>query len=437
MKINIGIRREDINRWERRAPLIPAHVRELTEKFPLNFLVQPSSIRVFPDSEYAAAGATVQDDLCPSRVVLAIKEIPLHLIEKGKVYVFFSHTIKGQTHNMPLLKRILELGCTLIDYERMIDDQGRRVLFFGNYAGHAGMVDSLWAYGQRMKVLGIDTPFLRLKQAYHYSNLTEIREEVQKVGQEILENGLPEEISPFICGFFGYGHVSQGAQEIYDLLPAVEISPDELADTVQKGYFSRHRVYKVVFKEEHMVRPRGDFTFDLQDFYQNPEKYYPVTEEYLPYLNILVNGIFWTPRYPKYLTREFLQKLYRQQTRPRLQVIGDITCDIDGSLECTIMATDSEKPVYVYHPEEHRAEFGFTGPGPVVLAVYNLPAELPVESSTFFSTHLKKYVPEVAMADYERAFADLQLDPVVKKAVIVYQGELTPDYKYLEKFLKF
>lgn len=435
MKVNIGIRREDINRWERRAPLIPAHVRELTENYPFHFLVQPSSIRVFPDGEYEAAGATVQEDLCPSRMVLAIKEIPLHLLEKGKVYVFFSHTIKGQAHNMPLLKKILELGCVLIDYERMVDDQGRRVLFFGNYAGHAGMVDSLWAYGQRMKALGLETPFLRLKQAYHYSNLTEIKEEIERIGKDIQENGLPQEISPFICGFFGYGHVSQGAQEIFDLLPAVEISPEELKDTVERGYHSRHRVYKVVFKEEHMVRPKGDFPFDLQDFYRNPERYYPVTENYLPFLNILVNGIFWTPRYPRYLTREFLRKIYREEARPRLQVVGDITCDINGSLECTIMTTDSEKPVYVYNPEEHRAEFGFEGHGPVVLAVYNLPAELPVESSTFFSSHLKKYVPDIALADYDRDFDRLDINPVIKRAVVAYRGELTPDYKYLEKFL--
>jgi len=435
MKINVGLRREDINRWERRTPLIPAHVRELAENYPLQFLVQPSEIRIFPDSEYAAAGALVQEDLCPSRVVLAIKEIPLNLLEKGKVYVFFSHTIKGQAHNMPLLKKILDLGCTLIDYEKMTDEQGRRVLFFGNYAGHAGMVDSLWAYGQRMKTLGLETPFSRIKQAYHYSNLAEIKEEISSLGEEIREKGLPEEISPFICGFFGYGHVSQGAQEIFDLLPAVEISPAELEETVKQGYYSRHRVYKVVFKEEHMVRPRGNFSFDLQDFYQNPEKYYPVTEDYLPYLNILVNGIFWTPRYPRYLTRNFLRKLYQPGTRPRLQVIGDITCDIDGALECTIQATDSEKPVYVYNPEEHRAEFGFAGPGPVVLAVYNLPAELPVESSTFFSRQLKKYVPGIALADYDKEFAQLELDPVVKRAVIAYHGELTPDFKYLEKYL--
>jgi alpha-aminoadipic semialdehyde synthase len=436
MKINVGIRREDINRWERRAPLIPAHVSELREKYPLNFYVQPSKIRIFPDSEYLAAGAVIQEDLCPSRVILAIKEIPLSLFEKGKVYVFFSHTIKGQAHNMPMLKKIMEQGCTLIDYERMTDNQGRRVLFFGNYAGQAGLVDSLWAYGQRMKLLGLETPFLRLKQAVHYRNLTEIKEEVRAVGEIIIDRGLPPEIVPFICGFFGYGHVSQGAQEIYDLLPAVEIKPAELAEVVEKGYFSAHRVYKVVFKEEDMVRPLGNQRFDLQDYYQFPEKYYPVTEQFLPYLSLLINGIFWTPKYPRFVTRKFLQQLYSQSSWPKLQVIGDISCDLDGSIESTIKATDSENPVYVYEPESGRAVDGFAGRGPVVMAVYNLPAELPIESSTYFSQALKNYVPEIALADYQKPFDRLELDPVLKRAIIVYQGELTPDYRYLENYLK-
>ncbi len=436
MKINVGIRREDISRWERRVPLIPAHVRELQDKYPLQFYVQPSEIRVFPDSEYRSAGAAVQEDLCPSRLVLAIKEIPLRMFEPGKVYVFFSHTIKGQAHNMPMLRRIMELGCSLIDYEKMTDDQGRRVLFFGNYAGHAGMVDSLWAYGRRLKLLGLSTPFERINQAVHYANLTEIKEEVKAVGQEIVDRGLPAEISPFICGFFGYGHVSRGAQEVFDLLPAVEIKPSELAETVEKGYYSPHRVYKVVFKEEDMVRPKGPQPFDLQDYYRNPEKYYPVSEDYLPYLSILINGIFWTPKYPRFVTRKFLQQLYGTQSQPRLQVIGDITCDINGSVESTVRATDSEKPVYVYDPASGETSDGFDGRGPVVLAVYNLPAELPVESSTYFSQGLKKYVPALALADYSRSFEQLELDPVLKRAVIVYNGQLTPDFRYLENYLK-
>ncbi len=436
MKNNIGIRREDISRFERRVPLIPAHVRELIREYDLKIYVQPSTIRVFPDSEYLAVGAFVQEDICPSQVVLAIKEIPISKLEPGKTYIFFSHTIKGQPHNMPMLKKILELGCTLIDYEKMTDDQGRRVLFFGNYAGHAGLVDSLWAYGQRMKIMGVKTPFLKLKQAIDYSNLTELKEDIRQIGKEIEGKGLPAEIGPFICGFFGYGHVSQGAQETYDLLPAVEIPASELVETVEKGYFSLHRVYKVVFKEEDMVKPKGDLVFDLDDYYHHPEKYYPVTENYLPYLSVLINAIFWTPKYPKFVTRKFLEKLYSGTTQPRLQVIGDITCDINGSIECTVRATDSERPVYVFDPVTGQTLDGFEGYGPVVMAVYNLPAELPLESSTYFSQRLKTFIPNLAKADFEQPFEQIELDPVVKRAVIAYRGELAPDYKYLTEYIE-
>jgi len=161
-----------------------------------------------------------------------------------------------------------------------------------------------------------------------------------------------------------------------------------------------------------------------------------VAEEYLPYLNILINGIFWTPKYPRFVTRKFLQKLYGTKDQPRLQVIGDITCDINGSIECTVRATDPEKPVYVYEPATGETTDGFSGQGPVVLAVYNLPAELPLESSTYFSQGLKKYIPALALADYSRSFEQLELDPVLKRAVIVYNGQLTPDYLYLENYLK-
>ena len=137
MKLKIGIRREDISKWERRAPLIPSHARELTDNHPVEFRVQSSQVRVFTDDDYRLSGIPVDEGLSPCPVILALKEIPLDLIETGKTYLFFSHTIKGQPQNMPMLRKMRDLGCTIIDYEKMVDDQGRRVLYFGNYAGHA------------------------------------------------------------------------------------------------------------------------------------------------------------------------------------------------------------------------------------------------------------------------------------------------------------
>jgi len=437
MKALIGIRREDKNEWEKRAPLIPAHARELIQNHSLDILIQPSSIRIFSDNDYKREGARVKEDLYPCPVIFAIKEIPVHFYEKGKTYIFFSHTMKGQPHNMPMLKKMLELGCTLIDYEKMLDEKGRRLLFLGKQAGQAGMIDTLWALGQRLKHQGIENPFLSIKQAFQYGSLVEANEEIRRVGWQINKSGLDSPLVPLVCGFAGYGHVSQGAQEIFDLLPVEDIQPEKIVALFEKKQYSGNRVYKVVFEERHMVEPiSSDQKFELQDYYDHPQKYKPVFESYLPFLTILVNCIYWSPEFPRFVTKKFLEHLWKSQSLPRLRVIGDISCDVEGSVECTIRSTDPGNPVFVYNPVEDRALDGFEGRGVVVMAIDNLPAEIPLESSIFFSKALKPFVPAIARADYSGDFADCDLPDPIKKAIILFHGKLTPDYRYMENFIK-
>jgi hypothetical protein len=413
MNIKIGIRREDINKWEKRVPLIPSHARELSDRLPVEFRIQPSKIRIFTDDDYRLAGIPVDEGLSPCPIVLALKEIPIELIEKGKTYLFFSHTAKGQSQNMPMLRRMMDFGCTVIDYEKMVDEKGRRVLYFGNYAGHAGMIDVLWTLGRRLQAEGVASPFTMIHPTHYYQSLVDAREAVGKLGWKLAKEGVPPALSPLIVGFFGYGHVSQGAQEIFDLLPVESIRPADIPKLFEDGARVHRNLYKAVFHEEDMVKPIDEEkAFDLQDYYDHPRSYRPVTEEVLPYLTVLVNGIYWDPKFPKYVTKAFLKKLYGG-TRPRFRVIGDITCDINGSIEATVQATDSENPVYVFDPFQDKALTGFEGVGPAVLAVYNLPAELPLD----------------------RPFAECGLPEVLRRAVIVYRGELTPGYAYLGKFL--
>ena len=434
MTIKIGIRREDINRWEKRVPLIPSHARELVDRHPIDIRIQPSGIRVFNDADYRLSGIPVEEDLSRCSVVFALKEIPIELIEKDKVYVFFSHTAKGQSQNMPMLERMMDLGCSVIDYEKMVDEKGRRVLYFGNYAGHAGMVDTLWALGRRLDAEGMANPFTVLQPTHHYESLVEAKEAVGKLAWKVIREGLPKELDPVVFGFFGYGHVSQGAQEIFDILPMETVRPDDIPKLFEGRGEAPRTFYKAVFKEEDMVRPVDPARpFDLQDYYANPENYRPVVEEYVPYLTAIVNGVYWTPKYPKFVTKGFLKTLYGSGSRPRLRVVGDITCDINGSFECTVQATDSENPVYVYDPAADEPLMGFDGNGPAVLAVYNLPAELPLESSTYFSGKLKEHVPAVAAAHFDRSFSECGLPDVLRRAVILYRGKLTPDYAYLRR----
>ena len=433
MKRVIGIRREDKNPWERRIPIIPEHVAVLVKDHGVEVLVQKSDLRAIPAEEYVRAGAKMVEDLSPCDTVFAVKEIPIPLLQKGKTYVFFSHTIKGQRHNMPMLRRIMELGASLIDYEKMVDDKGKRLVFFGKYAGLAGMIDTLWALGRRLDWEKTPTPLAEIKRALDYKDLAEAEAHIAEVGKKLASDGLPEALTPLVVGFTGYGNVSQGAQEILRLLPTEEVAPSDLPGLFAKGASpKKDRIYKVVFREEHMVEPAAPGgRFELQDYYQHPEKYRSQFEKYIPYLTVLVNCIYWEARYPRLVTKAYLKKA----TQARLRVIGDITCDTEGSIECNVKTTDPGNPVFVYDPLTGRAKDGCFGKGPVVLAVDNLPAELPIESSREFSRSLNPFLPELAKADMSAGFAGCALSRPMKKAMLVCQGELTPDFRYLSKFL--
>jgi saccharopine dehydrogenase (NAD+, L-lysine-forming) len=436
MKTLIGIRREDKNPWERRSPLIPTHVREIIRNNPIDIRLQPSTIRVFPDEDYQREGARIEENLSSCSIILAVKEIPTHFFKRDKVYVFFSHTIKGQPYNMPMLKKMMDLGCTLIDYERIVDEKGQRLLFFGEQAGQAGMIDTLWALGQRLNHEKKENPFSSIKQAFHYESLVEAKEEIEKVGWKIHEKGFHPSLVPLVCGFMGYGHVSQGAQGILDLLPFDEIPPGKISSLYEEKNYTSNKLYKVVFKEEHLVEPREpDIEFQLQDYYDHPQNYRSIFDSYLPFLTILVNCIFWTPDYPRFVTKKSLKKLFLENARARLRVIGDISCDVEGSVEVTVRSTKPDNPVFVYDLEEDEARDGVEGKGPVIMAIDNLPAEISLESSVFFSNALKSLVPSLAAADFSGEFENCGLPDSVKKAVILFRGKLTSDYEYMKKFI--
>lgn len=435
MNKKVGIRREDKNIWERRVPLTPQHVKQLTQQAGLQFCVQPSDIRAFADSDYAAAGAQIQEDQSGCPVVFAVKEIPLDFFQSNGTYIFFAHVIKGQKYNMPMLQRMLDRKCTLIDYEKVTNEQGRRLIFFGRHAGLAGMIDSLWALGQRLEWENTPTPFSQIQQAYHYDDSDKAKAAVRQVGKLISAEGLPASVTPLVCGFAGYGNVGQGAMEIYDELPVIEISPAELLTLASRDY-SQHHVYKVVFKEVHTVTPVDpQQPFELMDFFQHPEKYQSQFDQYIPHLSMLINAIYWATTSPRLITKAFLKEQYQREKNPKLKVIGDISCDVEGGIEITVRSTEPDDPVFVYDPLTGQAPSGVAGRGPVVMAVDNLPCELPAESSADFSDALVDYITAIATADYTVPFEELDLPPAIKRAVIVHQGQFAPDYQYIEQYL--
>jgi alpha-aminoadipic semialdehyde synthase len=233
----------------------------------------------------------------------------------------------------------------------------------------------------------------------------------------------------------GYGNVARGVWEILDLLPVEEIEPKEVVSLATGSDYAANVIYKVVFKEEHTVDPISpDHQFELQDFYDHPEKYRGKFESYVPYLTLIVNCIYWEEKYPRLVTKAYLEQLYGAG-RPRLRVIGDISCDVEGAIECTVRSTEVDAPVFVYDPFTGEATDGIAGEGPVVMAVDILPSELPRDASVDFSRVLSPFIPAIAGADFSVDFERLDLPPEIKRAVIAHRGELTPDYRYIEQFL--
>ncbi len=430
----IGIRRETKSTWERRTPITPQLAGRLVQAQGLEVLVQSSARRVFSDLEFAHAGAAVTGDLSGAKVVFGVKEIPPEFLAPDTAYVYFAHVIKGQPHNMAMLQRLLELRCTLIDYEKVADGEGRRLIFFGRFAGLAGMVDTLWTLGRRLAESGHATALAELEPAHGYDSLDEAKDAVRAAGRSFAAHP-PAVVAPLVIGVAGYGNVARGAQEILHQLPHEVVEPEDLEARGLDAGTAPIRV--VTFREQHLVEPcTPGASFDLEHYYAHGGDYRSRFARYLPSLSLLVNCNYWDERYPRLVTRAELAALWSSDTRPRLEVIGDLGCDIDGAVECTVRATDPSDPVFVFEPATGRADAGFSGEGPAVLAVDILPAELPRDASEEFARALGRFVPAIARADYSVAFEELALPPEIKRAVIVHRGQLTPDYRHLASHLE-
>jgi alpha-aminoadipic semialdehyde synthase len=398
--------------------------------------VQTSKLRAFTDKEYSQAGAQVVSDTTDAEIILSIKEVGISALREGKVHSFFSHTFKGQPYNMPMLREILNRSITLIDYEKITDDHGRRLVYFGNWAGYAGIVDTLRGFGLRKAREGVATPFADIRPTYEYGSLSAVRNAMSQIGRIVGKDGLPAQVVPLSIGIAGYGNVSRGAQEMLDELPTKRVSPQELL-TLDKGTADPRVVYVSVFHEEDTVRRRDGGPFSLDHYLSNPTSYESVFAKYLPHLSILVNAVYWSAEYPRLVSDRDIARLYQAggQTRPKLSVIGDISCDIEGAIECTKISTAPDAPCYVWDPAKGDVEPGVHGHGPVIMAVDNLPCELPRESSTTFGGSLQPFLGDLADADFSVPFAELELPRELKRAVIAHRGRLTPDYAYLREYL--
>lgn len=427
----LGIIKETKNKLERRVPLNPQAVQKLIQKG-FEVVVQPSETRIYKDEEYRAVGATLSSNLSECDFIIGVKEIPIDNLIPGKPHLFFSHTIKGQDYNIPLLQKILDDKITLLDYEKIEDNAHKRLVFFGKFAGYAGMVDTLHGLGQRlMQQFNIETPFLQIRHSYQYESVSDAIDHIKIIGEEIKKNGLPAEITPFNIFLLGYGHVSQGCQEILSVLPIVKISPAQLEENSQN--YEDNKIYLSIFKEEHLVERKDGTKFDLLDYFKNNGKYKSRLERYLPYCSIYMNAIYWTPQCPVFLPNSYLNKI--QDKNPKLIIIGDITCDIGGSVQATIKETCPDNPVFIYNTKTGKETDGYKGEGFAVMAVNNLPCEFPKEASDCFSESLMLFMEQILNNDYSKPIADSSLPDEIKSACIAHQGKLEVEYEYLEEYL--
>ena len=435
----IGIRREDKNQWERRVALTPDHVSELKRRADVRFNVQPSEKRAFSNLDFERAGASLDETLDDCPIIFGIKEIPPDKLVRDKVYFFFSHTTKGQPANMPMLRRLLDLGCTLVDYELIVGDDGRRLVFFGRHAGYAGMIDTLWALGKRLDARGVTTPLERVRLAHDYTSLDEATNHISRIGETIRHNGLPSQIEPFVCGFTGSGNVSLGAQEIYDRLPVVTVRPQELAGLADDPSYPQNVLYKVHFRREDRVERIGGGPIDTEEMSEYPDRYRNRMVDWLPYLTVLINGTYWEPPQPRLVSNDDLAELW-QRPDPKLELIADITFDVHGSIESTIRATTPDEPTYLWDAQGRREIDGWVGgddkpAGPLILAVDNLPCQLSAEASEHFGDTLLRFVPKISGCDWTRPLDQLDLPDEIRRAIIAHQGVLTSEHEHLTQHL--
>ena len=424
----IGILRETKNKWERRVPLVPAEVRGLIAAG-IAVRIERSATRAIVDAEFAAAGATLVDDATDCRFIIGVKEVKASQVRPGQTVMCFSHTIKGQAHNMPLLAHFMKERATLIDYEVIVDDAGVRQVAFGRYAGLAGAHETLWTLAHRLAALGQPSALTGIKHAVEYHDLAEMVAHTRQLLTDLRKEG-PAALTPFVVAVTGEGRVSHGALEYFDLVGAIPCTVSEAIALPTDSPDDRTlRVLHV--KDAELFVTAGTRRFDFGAYLAHPERYFNVGAMYLPYCRALVNGLYWDARFPRLLDDSTLRRMVRDHTLP--VVLGDVACDIDGGIEWTVMATQNDEPAFVYDPATGRATVGVSGEGAAIMAVDNLPCALPRDASFDFSRALIPFVRDFYEATYENGVTGLA--PALQNAVVVAAGKLTTRHQGLARFL--
>lgn len=398
--MKIGILREGKTPPDKRVPLTPSQCVEVMEKFPhVSVLVQPSTIRSFKDEEYSALGITLQEDLNECDVLLGVKEVRIEDFIDGKIYLFFSHTIKKQAYNRRLLQTVLEKNIQLVDYEVLTNKEGFRIIGFGRFAGLVGAYNGFRAFGLKNELFN-------LKPAHECDDLLEMLSELDKLT-----------LPPLKIAVTGDGRVAQGALEILNHMKIKRLSPEAYLETEDE----EEAVYTQLLPNNYVKRSDGT-AFELMHFFNHPTAYENAFVPFAQSTDMLVASAYWDPKSPVLFTAEDMKSNAFQ-----ISVISDITCDIEGSIPSTKRAATIAEPFYDYNIESGELEEAFSNPNHVsVQAVDNLPCELPKDASLDFGRNLIDKV-------FPSLFGD-DADGVVERASITKAGALTEQFSYLQDY---
>ncbi len=396
----IGIIREGKVPQDKRVPLTPEQVLTVKTRYPnVEVVVQSSPIRCFDDNWYKKVGVEVVESLDDCDLILGVKEVNSTDLIPNKRFMFFSHTCKLQPYNQKLLKAILEKKIQLIDYEVIKDTSGKRLIGFGRYAGIVGCYNGFLALGKK-------TGLYDIKPAH-------ICEDRHLVEEELMKVVLTKETRIVLTGF---GRVGNGAREIMSHVGVREVSPDEFIN----GTFNEP-IYTHLDTADYYAR-KEDGGFDKKEFYAHPDLYESVLAKYMKETTMYIPCHFWSSKSPLILSKNDILLHC-----PKLKVVADVSCDIDGPIGCTLRPSTIQDPIYGYDPVKGEETTWENENAIVVMAVDNLPCELPRDASRDFGNELiKNVLPALLEEDPTRIIA--------RGSETTLQGDLTPEFEYLREY---
>jgi alanine dehydrogenase len=396
----LGIIREGKVPPDFRVPLTPQQCAQAQAQFPgLTVLVQPSPLRRFTDQEYTDAGVELREDLSACDILMGVKEVPVDMLIPEKTYLFFSHTIKKQPHNAKLLNAVLQKKIRLVDYETLRGTDGKRIIGFGRYAGIVGAYEGFRTFGKKHDLFALKSP----SECF---DRKEMEIEMKRIQ-------LPQNFRLVVTGF---GRVGHGAEEILSQLPIRKVSVKEYVT----GKFNEP-VYVHLDTHEYYERTT-DGGFDKRDFYTNPDHYFSVLPSYVRKADLYMACHLWAVGNPVLIRKEDLA-----QPDWKCRVIADISCDVNGPLASTIRSSKISDPDYGYHRLRHIECDLHDADAIAVMAIDNLPCELPRDASQAFGEELLSSVLPLLLGD----------DPhniVWKATETTFEGELTPQFEYLHEY---